>query len=382
MGKYTAWDDPLADRIVEDHMRRIAEAIRTRLEPQAISLRGSFGRGEGSVALENGRARFLSDYDINVVTNSSRHRALLDRLSRELTRELEVETNLFWKPPDHLQAHRGDLARYDARYTSQALYGRETPPPGPPWEASEIPFHGTLVMVLHRMAESLCHVPASSNNDFLRLHWVCKPMIAISGALLHLWGNYHHSYEERGCRFASLASERLGFMGDLGPRFTEHVSRATEFKLRPRRDLWEGSVEDSWREVIPGCVEAFRHFAEEGLKFPLPSLVDFPEAYLQHTQELLENAGPLQFWKSKASNLRKFLKQGRLPRGILSPHLASSVIYSVIPVVFGATVLEDDDLARANDVARKVLRKTWRLDRPRPDSRAEWNHLRDQTYTA
>ena len=98
MGKYTAWDDPLADRIVEDHMRRIAEAIRTRLEPQAISLRGSFGRGEGSVALENGRARFLSDYDINVVTNSSRHRALLDRLSRELTRELEVETNLFWNP--------------------------------------------------------------------------------------------------------------------------------------------------------------------------------------------------------------------------------------------------------------------------------------------
>jgi hypothetical protein len=382
MGKYTAWEDPLPDRIVEDHMRRIVEAIRSRLEPQAISLRGSFGRGEGGVVLENGRARFLSDYDINVVTHSSRHRALLERLSRELTRELEVETNLFWKPPDHLQEHRGDLARYEARYGSRTIHGRELPVRDGPWKPSDIPLHSPLVMMIHRMADAMAHIPDGSGDDMIRLFWVTKSVIVCAGSLLLLWEKYHHSYGERAARFASLAPERIDFMGEEGPAFTRYVARAAEFKLRPRRDLYPESVSDAWREVIPGCVAVFRHFAKEGLKFPLPSLVDFPAAYLQHVQGLLENAGPMQFWKSKASNLRKFLGQGRLPRGILSPHLASSVVYSVIPVVFGATVLEDDDLARANDVTRKVLRKAWRLDRPRPDSRAEWNHLREQTYSA
>jgi hypothetical protein len=122
--------------------------------------------------------------------------------------------------------------------------------------------------------------------------------------------------------------------------------------------------------------------AEKGFEKPLPSLADFPRAYLQHMQKILKNAEPLQFWKSKGSNLYKSLKRGRLPRGILSPHTESSIFYSVVPLVFAATVLEGDELTRSNNVTRGVLRKRRSLAPPHPDGRLEWDHLREQTHEA
>jgi hypothetical protein len=88
MGKYTILDDPLADQIVSSHMQKIVAVVRSRMEPQAIILLGSFGRGEGSVIVQDGQLRFLSDYEIDVATVSPFYRSVFTEISHQITTEL------------------------------------------------------------------------------------------------------------------------------------------------------------------------------------------------------------------------------------------------------------------------------------------------------
>ncbi|MRR32616.1 hypothetical protein EG834_20320, partial [bacterium] len=85
MTRYTALDDPIVDGVIEGHLRRIVEAITARMKPQSIVLRGSFGRGEGSVMLKKESLYFISDYEVDVTCNSPFYRSLFADLSKELS---------------------------------------------------------------------------------------------------------------------------------------------------------------------------------------------------------------------------------------------------------------------------------------------------------
>mgnify|MGYP000869345888 FL=1 len=96
MGNYTALEDPLIDQTIENHMRRIVESIVARMPPQTIALRGSFGRGEGSVMPRGDSLYFLSDYEIDVATPSPFYRSVFSELSKEMTEQLGVQTGIRW----------------------------------------------------------------------------------------------------------------------------------------------------------------------------------------------------------------------------------------------------------------------------------------------
>lgn len=354
MGRFTALKNPALDRQIESHLQRIVEAVTSRLEPQAVVLRGSFGRGEGSVWMQGSEIRFLSDYEIEVIIPSPACRGILRELSGQLTDELGVETSLRWQRPDFLTRMRlgpfvlgetaSTIAHYELRYGSQTICGRDYFKIAPEIDPKSIRLDSGLYLLLNRMAESLLHIQPQENSGFEGLssyYWINKTILACAEALLLIWGQYHYSYEERGRRFQALAAEKLGFFPDGGAMLADLVKRATEYKLRPRLNLYPHPVTDTWRMVYPEVERVFRHIIEEVLDFPVGDYNDFPPQYLKRTA-ILSRRDPLA-WRvvAKLLDLYRSLRIRKVPPGIFKRQYLYQIVYANVPLLFLAQFTEN-----------------------------------------
>jgi hypothetical protein len=395
MGKFTELNHPLAEQTIEAHLQRIVAAVRSRMEPEAIILRGSFGRGEGSVMIQDRKLRFLSDYEIDVATFSPLYRSLFRELSHQLTVEFGVETSLRWVRPDYMRTNRvGPLpmgpapitiSLYESRYGSRTLYGQDVINSGPTVDPRQIQLESGIRLVLNRMAESLYYMPGASDitHDELEvLYWVNKTILACAESLLLLWGQYHFSYKERGRRFAAMASDRLVFMHGQGVILSDLVSRATEFKLRPRHGLYPDTARETWLQVVPICGAVFRYLIEQVLGFPLENYAQFPEKYLQHESTAARSLAPLHLLTLKSLDLYKYLRSGRSPRGLLLPYGVAKVVYAVVPLIFEGWASSGEALRIMLSEARRWLTLIDPLESPRSDSWQEWDALRKHVLWA
>jgi hypothetical protein len=395
MGEFTALDHPLVDQTIEAHLQQIIAAVRSRMEPQSIILRGSFGRGEGSVVIQDGQLRFLSDYEIDVETFSPFYRSLFAELSQELTTELGVETGLRWVRPGFMRVRRvGPLpmrpgpitiSLYESTYGSHTLFGEDVLHASLAVDPRQISLTSGITLVLNRMAESQSYMrnaTDAAHDELESFFWVNKTILACSESLLLLWGQYHLSYEERGRRFAAMADDRLGFMHDQAVMLSEFVARATEFKLRPRHGLYREPVQETWLQVVPICDTVFRHLTEQVLGFCFGHYVEFPELFLQYATDRSKFSSPLRFATVKLLDMYKYLRTRRLPRGLLLPFDVSRVVYAVVPLLFVAWAASDEILRILLGEARRQLRVICPLDPPEPDPRKECDALRQQMLWA
>jgi hypothetical protein len=393
MGKYTALDDPIVDQTIEEHMQQIVAAIRSRVEPQAIILRGSFSQGEGSVVIGGNRLRFLSDYEVMAVTPHYRHRRWLRTVARQMTAELGVETSISRVHPHNIERNSlGNLptggiacptiAMYEVQSGGITLYGEHLLNRGPAIDPCTLNIWAGLRLILNRMAESLNHL-SSTKKDWEELRWVNKTILSCAEALLIVHGQYHFSYAERGRRFADLVSE-LDTAVVQASHLPDLVCRATAFKLRPSLDLYPEPISVVWQRVRQACDATLRYVIERYLGFSFSSYAEFPERYLN--QLVMQN----RLGKSRlgllpaplAQNLfliLKLLRARRFPPASLityAPYPAYQVVFSVIPLVF---LGGDDGVLRA---ARRWLERVSRLDAPRPAYEAEWDYLQGCTVQA
>ncbi len=396
MDTYTALDDPIVDQTIEKHLGQIVEAVRSRMEPQSILLRGSFARGEGSVAIQDGRLHFLSDYEIDVVSVSPFYSSLFAKLSCQLTSELGVETSLRRVRPDFLYtncigpfpiglANVTTIALFESRYGSRTIYGENFIDSSPPIDASQILLGSGIRLVLNRMAESLYYIPKANDSELDNLqsyYWVSKTILACAESLLLLWGQYHYSYEERKNRFVAMAPDRLTFMNDQLTVLSALVERATEFKLCPKYGLYHDSVRETWLQVIPVCSSVFRYLTHQILGLSFSDYVEFPEQFIQHATDNFKSLSPLSFWSLKLLEVYRYLRAYRLPRGVLLPYTALKVVYAITPLVFVGWASQVEELPTMLREARRWLQLISPLELPEPDPWNEWNALRQRLLWA
>jgi hypothetical protein len=392
MGKFTALDDPVVDQVVEGHMRRIVSAITTQMQPDSIILRGSFGRGEGSVMLEGGQLRFLSDYEIDVATFSPFHRSLFARLTSNLSEELGMDAGVRWTRPDCLVRDRigpiplgspaPSISLYELRYGSQVLYGEDFLSAGPGIDPACIPLSSAIQLLLNRMAESLHYMPTAGHpvaNGVQAYHWINKTVLACAESLLVLWKQYHYSYRERGRRFAALAPAKLGFMPKRCSDLQEFVARATEFKLRPRPDLYPDGARQTWLQIIPACEDVYRHLLQQARHISFDSYMELPEKLLRRpSAESRIEPGP-SFAAQKAYELYRCARARILPRNLFSDFQTSQVVYSVVPLLFAAYGHESQ--ASMLEAARRWLSFVGPLPPPSSDLGIEWENLSQRLFS-
>lgn len=391
MGVYTYLEDQQIDQLVENHLQRIVGAVCARINPYAIVLRGSFGRGEGSVILENDHTKFLSDYEIDVITGSPLHRRLFADLTRELSNEFGMDAGLRWNRPDCLVKNRlGPLAvgkaipsisLYEFRYGSRILWGKDFITNGPPIDPNTIPLQSGIRLMLNRMAESLFYMAPGDDRVDESLnyyYWINKTILACAEALLLSWRQYHYSYAERGRRFSSLAYDRLDFMSEYKYRMIALVDQATEFKLRPRTGLYRDSIRQTWLQVIPVCDEVFRHLVFEEMGLSISDYSDYPENILFQRPSRFEFMKKIGFMLGWALEMNKAFKARNLPAHLPAGMLPSQIVYAVVPLLFLSYGRSDTTALLAE--ARKWISKLTTLPPPSPELAEDWDILRQKLF--
>lgn len=393
MGRYTALDDPIVDRTVEDHMQRIVAAVTSRIQPRAIILRGSFSQGEGSVVVEGDRLCFLSDYELMAVTPHYRDRKWLRAVAREMTSQLGVEISISRVHPENIVRNslgnrpitaiaRPTIAMYEVQKAGRTLYGEYLLNQGPAIDPHDLDIWAGLRLMLNRMAESLNRL-SSADKNWETLRWVNKTELSCAEALLIAHGQYHRSYAERGRRFADLVPglkpvvARASHLPDL-------VRRATAFKLRPSLDLYPEPMPVIWQQIRQACDVTLRYVIERYLGFSFNSYAEFPEHYLSQLkmQNKLGKSWLRPLPAPLSQNLFLILRLLRArrspPLGIITnaTYPAHQIVFSVVPLVF----LESGD--EVLQVARHWLGKVICLDSPRSEHLVEWNHLQGRTMQA
>lgn len=395
MRRFTAHNDPLIEKTVGAHMKRIVAEITSRMTPKSIILRGSFGRGEGSVCVERGRLRFFSDYEIDVATSSPLYRSFFAKLSKNLTGEFGVHTSVRWVRPDFLIKDRVgpfpigpaplSISLYESRYGSQTLFGQDIVESGPPINPSKIQSFSGYQLMLNRMAESLYYLSKSAEkkHDSLTVfYWINKIILSCVESLLIVWGRYHFSYRERGRRFIMMAGDQLDFMDDHGVTLSDYVRRATEFKLRPHRRLYLDSVQATWRQVVSICDRVFRHLTSQILGFSFERYHEFPEHYLEYAAHTANEYPRHQFIAWKLLDVYKYLRKHRRPRGLLSRYDISEEVYALVPLIFIGWISKNTELSLMLREARSHLKKICPLGASSDDLWDEWDILRQRLLWA
>jgi hypothetical protein len=408
MGKYTAHNNPIVDQVVAEHLERIINAITAHLNPQSIILYGSFGRGEGSVILENDRLVFLSDYELAVVTRSPFYRSVFRELSHKLTKQLGVEVSISWMRPGRLYSNqpqnlswgraRPTIGMYELRQGGTTLYGQQVLAVGPPIDPAKISLKAGIRLLINRMAEVLNHLPGATIKGLDRIEAIrrmSKVTLACGESLLLSWGAYHFSYAERGRRFTALAPRRMQTI-ELPAHYTEAlvtlVQRATDFKLLPSLSLFPEDLDELWSQVIYAVDITFRYLMQSDLNISFDSFAEFPDQFLRHPQvrrtfnlyriPLL----PAPF-DQKLVDAIKYLRQRRLPPKGFFTHptvTANQIVFAVIPPLLMSLDVNpnDDTLSQTTQNIRRWLEVIGEFDKPSSDLKTEWDILRRRTIKA
>ncbi|MCX5885198.1 MAG: hypothetical protein NT096_04710 [Proteobacteria bacterium] len=398
MGKYTFFDDPSVDKLIDTHLNHITSEVIDNLTPLSIILSGSFGRREGSVLRKGSEVNILSDYEIGVVTKKFWKRKMIDQLSPELSFRLKTDVSLFWITPSRLKYNRvknlsfgpslPSIFMYELKTGSKLLSGDDCLTLNPIDPAS-LPLWEGIRLMFNRMAEMLAPLPFFLQEDrkpqeleeIQALRGIDKFVLACADALLLSIKRYHYSCRERFNRFKEECPQRLGEIFVEFPEFPSLVAEAVKAKL----DSYLPGERDPcelWYKIRPIGDRVFRYLIKKELEIDFGSYQDFSERYLHHPslKKGRYNAYHLNFWPipdTYYENLINTLKLWRAevpihPRAISIYNIPwGQVVYSLLPLIFFTLSQEGIISSDTLQTVRQGLSKITYLEPPKDDSLQE-----------
>jgi predicted nucleotidyltransferase len=293
MGTYTVYDDPEVDQAIDAHMSIIVKIMRS-LVPDiiAVYLSGGFGRGEGSVIVQNGAVRPLKDYDIVVIVPRRPSSSMLaelenaiykglriDRTHARLFRFSEFVVDIAFLTPWHLRFIH-DIAMYELKVGSRLLYGTDVRRLIP-LKPSDVPLSSGLRLLFEKItglvgtfkAEYAREKTVPARNKWALIYECLKTYVEVGTALCLLMGRYSPSFRSRATLFEEEFPKKLPVIYTRFPDLTEKVRRATEFKLKPNLTSMNENPVDLWFRTRDMLCEITRYFMQEYLHIPLSSWV-------------------------------------------------------------------------------------------------------------
>lgn len=137
MGIFTIYDNHNVERKIQSELDVIIEEILSSIHPLTILLAGSFGRGEGSVLIQEAHITPVMDYDLLIIAEKDslltkkeleevRRRIMNLCGSGELERHVitDCHIDLFQSTPEEFRTN-AHLSIYDMKTGSIVLYGKD-----------------------------------------------------------------------------------------------------------------------------------------------------------------------------------------------------------------------------------------------------------------
>lgn len=236
---FTIAKDVKIDKKILLDLERITKLVLSNIsDVNSLILVGGFGRGEGSVLVENGFPDPLNDYDIVLIGEKECDGIKLKNLSKDIAQKVGIRSiDLIPIKKDTLPMLPCTIFNYDFKYGSYIFYGdKNVLEIIPKYDSIRIPLEEGRILLFNRMicmlesySEEFKKREITCDENFFLVNQVGKAILACADSLLVLKGKYHHSYIERNKRFSEI------FMGD--GKMVSLVKHATDFKLRPYYEI-------------------------------------------------------------------------------------------------------------------------------------------------
>ena len=297
MGIYTVLDAPVVDGYVQGHLDRIVDEL-VRLmgdDLGAVILTGGFGRGEGSVSMDDGRPHVVNDYDIEVSYHEkfgpfvsklrahSRYAAEIRDIADRLASEFGIkQIDLVLKGSgSYAGGGSPTLAAYDMKHGSKLLYGAQNPiDMAPEYQPADIPaFEGTWLLRNRAVGLLLAnlYIHDGSVDERKKEYFgieLNKAVLAMGDALLIQYGKYHVSYAERARVLPRVLPVTKPVIGRIGNMYRQ----AVDYKLRPKGTAFSGDDPVVlWNEIGELYCELFLFYESERLGKPFVNIMDYIE---------------------------------------------------------------------------------------------------------
>ena len=243
--------DVQIQKVVDDQLKAItAEIVRNVPYVDSIVLSGGFGRGEGSVRMnQSGGYVPLNDFDLYVFTRGSLDQATYSKMLREIYRSL-AEAGFRGRDLDafHIDVQvierrsiarlNNDMSTYGLKTSSRVVWGKDIRNQIPidlkdiPYTSVELnaPFHSALGLILNF---ELGFINAGPWKDHLaRFNYECyKAYIAISTALGMLHRSLEFSHLKRANMIHDNYSRWFPDLADKLPSLHNDIVYYTHLKL-------------------------------------------------------------------------------------------------------------------------------------------------------
>ena len=270
-GAFTVHNDHEVDAVVEKHLSHIVERLKLIPSVRSIILGGGFGRGEGSVLIDQAGIRPINDYDIFVVVSDD-DKTDCTAMSNIIAKEIGMRMiDIIPVTYSALPTLPATQFYYDLKYGSRHLWGEYILDLIPEYEEGHVDPEAGRTLLMNRL---ICAIEAYSekfeqgqltrDEGFFLLNQTGKVISACVEALLIKKGRYHHSYRKRQEIFEAEFPGKKSLI--------QLNKKATDFKLRPVMTPGIDPV-TYWAESIHEYVKVIAEYILSDPRSPVEELM-------------------------------------------------------------------------------------------------------------
>ena len=281
-------------------------------EVVALILVGGFGRGEGSVIMDEGEIRVLNDYDLVMVSGDSISLKSIKEIKTKLASELNIwRVDVVNYMRSQLCKLRFSMFNYDLKYGGYIFYGDSAildsipfmDPAKMPLFEGEHEFFSRMWCFLGPFSSHFLSRKLNSQERFFLCEQMTKAILTVSDAYLLLISAYHVSFQVRMERFCRLYSDKK--------ELVELVRKATKFKLFPSKDLPEDMLEHYFK-VKRIYLEAMLFFVSRMYRIDFKNFDHYAQIYFNSLPVRLKNLVYILLKRSRMFEKNRLLNLAQL----------------------------------------------------------------------
>lgn len=250
MGIFTSYASTLVDDHITFRTKLITQVILKNVPYiNSILLTGGFGKGEGSIKIENNEVICLRDFDIAVIVDRIPNKRTIENIYDQIYQSLNLtnpENKIFrffnfvvdikfLRKKDLIY---NDIWFYDLKVASKLLYGEDIRQ-SISSSKKEIPLSSGLRILFEKVTGLLFHVdcmeekkPPKEKKELL-IFECYKTFIEICTSLCILANRYEPKYADRAKIFEKLYFIKFPQLAKVLPDLPKRVTACTNFKLKP-----------------------------------------------------------------------------------------------------------------------------------------------------
>jgi len=254
MGKFTILKDSRVDSLVEAHLKIAIKEINKIDGVRSIILVGGFGRGEGSILVEDKNIIPLNDYDIYLISDEDINEVVLNRTAIKIEKKVgskgfslyEVSAKDFYFdlrciPIKKLNELPPFIKYYEMKHASMVIWGENYLDKIPDYLPGDLPISEGIRFILNRLSSIFLWNPYMPGrlNDWqdwehrVFFYDISKLYIECCTILCQQSGIYAPTYRQRLLNLSKIWHLKYQGLEKEHPGLMKRIQKYTKMKLNP-----------------------------------------------------------------------------------------------------------------------------------------------------